>query len=397
MHASAYGNDFQSDVDAVQQIPAVPTILDVVCRVTGMGFAAVARVTEGRWIACGVKDTIGFGLQPGGELKVDTTICHEIEQHRQPVIISHVAEDLTYCKHPAPEKYGFQSYISTPILLPDGAFFGTLCAIDPKPRPLDSQEVVGSFKLFAELIAFHLDAHAQIVRSETALSDEREVSTLREQFIAVLGHDLRSPLQAVSAGAQAMVRHPERASELAAHVDRSVARMAGLIDDVTDFARGRMGGGLKLRLGPETRLTDTLDQVIQELQSTQPDRVIVREFALEAPVRCDEARVAQVLSNLLGNALMHGASATPIRVTAASGCGAFELAVSNQGEPIPEALLPKLFQPFIRGVEDSPAQGLGLGLYIASEIARAHGGNLSATSTPDETRFVFRIPSGLVT
>ena len=257
-----------------------------------MGFAAVARVTEGRWIACSVKDTIAFGLQPGGELNVGTTICHEIQQHREPVIISHVAEDRAYCKHPTPEKYGFQSYISVPILLPDGAFFGTLCAIDPKPRALDSHEVIGSFKLFAELIAFHLDAHARIARSETALSDEREVSTLREQFIAVLGHDLRNPLQAVSAGTQAMLRHPERASELAAHVGRSVVRMAGLIDNVTDFARGRLGGGLKLRLGPQAPLMETLDQVIQELQSTQPDRIIVRQFALDEPVRCDRARIA---------------------------------------------------------------------------------------------------------
>ena len=394
MDASADADEFQPDVDAVQQIRAVPTILDVVCRMTGMGFAAVARVTEARWIACSVKDNIGFGLQPGGELKVDTTICHEIQQHREPVVISHVAQDRTYCKHPTPEKYGFQSYISAPIVLPDGAFFGTLCAIDPKPRALDSQEVVESFKLFAELIAFHLDAHARIARSETALSDERAVATLREQFIAVLGHDLRNPLQAVSAGTRAMVRHPERASELAAQVGKSVVRMAGLIDNVTDFARGRLGGGLKLRLGRETRLAESLDQVIDELQSTQPDRVIVREFALGAPVRCDQARVAQVLSNLLANALTHGATATPVRVAAVSGPSGFELAVSNLGEPIPASLLPKLFQPFIRGTADSPVQGLGLGLYIASEIARAHGGSLSATSTPDETRFVFRLPSG---
>ena len=101
-----------------------------------------------------------------------------------------------------------------------------------------------------------------------------------------------------------------------------------------------------------------------------------------------------MLSNLLGNALAHGASATPVRITAASGRGMFELAVSNRGEPIPAPLLPKLFQPFIRGAENSPVQGLGLGLYIASEIARAHGGSLNATSTPEETRFVFRMPSG---
>ena len=393
MDANAYATEFQPDIDAVQQIPAVPTILDIVCRMTGMGFAAVARVTEGRWIACSVRDTIEFGLQPGGELNVDTTICHEIQQHREPVVISHVAEDLTYRQHPTPARYGFQSYISVPILLPDGAFFGTLCAIDAKPRMLDTPDVIGSFELFAELIAFHLDAHARITRTEMALSDERETSTLRERFIAVLGHDLRNPLQAISAGTKAMVRSPDRANEFAAHIGQSVVRMAGLIDNVMDFARGRLGGGLRLQLGSDTPLAGVLDHVIQELQSTQPDRVIVRQFALDAPVRCDRARIAQVLSNLLGNALTHGAAATPVRVEASSEAGTFELAVSNLGEPIPASLLPKVFQPFIHSAGDSPVQGLGLGLYIASEIARAHGGSLSATSTPEETRFVFRIPS----
>src|SRR5688500_6682687 len=130
----------QEDVAAIGRIDAVPTILDIVCRVTGMGFAAVARVTEDRWIACSVKDEIGFGLEPGGELRVETTICHEIRQSRSAVIIDHVAEDAEWRDHHTPAMYGFQSYISMPIILPDGHFFGTLCAIDPKPASLNRPE-----------------------------------------------------------------------------------------------------------------------------------------------------------------------------------------------------------------------------------------------------------------
>src|ERR1700733_14971269 len=107
--------DFQADVESVSRIEAVPTILDVVCRTTGMGFAAVARVTEDRWIVCSVKDEIAFGLQPGGELKVETTICHEVRERRDPIIINHAAEDEIYSFHPTPIMYGFQSYISVPI------------------------------------------------------------------------------------------------------------------------------------------------------------------------------------------------------------------------------------------------------------------------------------------
>jgi GAF domain-containing protein len=125
--------DFQSDIEAVSRISAVPRILEVVCQSTGMRFAAVARVTENHWLACSVLDEIDFGLKPGGELKIESTICNEIRQSRQPVIIDHVAQEPEWCNYATPAMYGFQSYISMPIILADGSFFGTLCAIDPLP------------------------------------------------------------------------------------------------------------------------------------------------------------------------------------------------------------------------------------------------------------------------
>ncbi len=118
--------DFEVDLAAIDRIQAVPTLLEVVCRTAGMGFAAVARVTEDRWIACAVRDDIPFGLQPGGELKVVTTICHEIRQSGRVVVIDHVAEDEAYCQHHTPAMYGFQSYISMPIVLADDSFWGCL-------------------------------------------------------------------------------------------------------------------------------------------------------------------------------------------------------------------------------------------------------------------------------
>ena len=171
-----------------------------------MGFAAVARVTEDRWIACAVRDEIAFGLQPGGELKVETTICSEIRDSGKAVVIDHVAEDEAFCGHPTPAMYGFQSYISMPILRPDGSFFGTLCAIDPRPMRLKTPETIGMFRLFTNLIGFHLDARERLAKSEAALLGEREAAELREQFIAVLGHDLRNPLAAIDAGTRLLGR-----------------------------------------------------------------------------------------------------------------------------------------------------------------------------------------------
>jgi GAF domain-containing protein len=144
------------DVSIVQRIPVVRTILDVVCDTTGMGFAVVARVTEDRWVACEVRDKINFGIEPGDELVIETTICRDIRQSGQAVAIDEVATDNVYCRHPTPKLYGFQSYISVPLLLPDGSFFGTLCAVDTKPARVNTPAAVGMFKLFAELIGFHL-------------------------------------------------------------------------------------------------------------------------------------------------------------------------------------------------------------------------------------------------
>ena len=106
--------DLSADIAAVQGIAAVPRILEVVCRSTGMGFAAVARVTEQRWVCCAVRDEIQFGLVPGGELEVETTLCHEIGQSHEAVVIDNVTEDASYCGHHTPAKYGFQSPSSSP-------------------------------------------------------------------------------------------------------------------------------------------------------------------------------------------------------------------------------------------------------------------------------------------
>ena len=385
-------SDFRADIDAVEAIAAVPTILNVVCRVTGMGFAAVARVTPERWVCLAVNDEIAFGLQPGGELKVDTTICHEVRQARDAVVIDHVAEDEVFCKHHTPAMYGFQSYISMPIFLKDGSFYGTLCAIDPRPAKLKNPGVIGMFKLFAALIAFHLEAGHRLATAQADLLDARATSLLREQFIAVLGHDLRNPLASVAAGTRLLqkTRLEDKALSILDMMGKSVSRMSALIDNVMDLARGRLGGGLTMMRTGEP-LEPALRHVVDELRSAYPDRRIEAEFSLTRSVEVDRERVAQLLSNLLGNALVYGVETEPVRVKASTGRD-FELSVSNKGPAIPSETMQRLFQPFARGDVRPNQQGLGLGLYIASEIARAHGGTIDAASTADETRFTFRMP-----
>jgi sigma-B regulation protein RsbU (phosphoserine phosphatase) len=232
------------------------------------------------------------------------------------------------------------------------------------------------------------------VLTEASLRAERETAELREQFIAVLGHDLRNPLASLSAGARMMlkVKSPEEAVKFEAMMQNSVARMAKMIDSVMDFARGRMGGGLTLGERAFQDLQPVLDQVVAELASAHPERAIEAYFELGTPVYCDASRIAQLFSNLLGNAIAHGAPDAPIRVEGQMRNQRFELSVANDGQPIPEKAMERLFRPFYRGEVRPSQQGLGLGLYIAAEIAKAHGGTLEVTSTHQETRFTFRMP-----
>jgi signal transduction histidine kinase len=290
--------------------------------------------------------------------------------------------------------YGFQSYISMPIIRRDGSMFGTLCAIDPKPHRLKTPGTIGMFKLFAELIATHIDSTDRLASSEASLLDERRRAELREQFIAVLGHDLRNPLAAIDAGTKLLLKTQlnDKGLAIVGAMQRSAARMTGLINDVLDLARGRLGGGFKLQRDAEEPLQPVLDQVIAELRTAWPDREITAEFDIAAPINCDRARVAQLCSNLVANAVKHGSTDAPVQVQAIIAEGVLKLSVANTGEPIPPFALNRLFQPFTRGPGSGNPQGLGLGLYIASEIARAHGGMLTVSSSIDETRFVFQMP-----
>jgi len=235
-------------------------------------------------------------------------------------------------------------------------------------------------------------ATREVARS--SLASERETSELREQFIAVLGHDLRNPLASISAGARILGRDAttEKQHQVVAMLETTVMRMAELIDNVLDFARGRLGGGITLDRDARKPLEPVLHQIIDELRLSSPGRQIEAEYAIDGLVNCDRSRIGQLASNLVGNALTHGASNQPVRVRAETGDGLFKLSVANGGDPIPAAAIEKLFEPFFRGEVRASRQGLGLGLHIASQIAKAHDGALTVTSTAEETRFVFVMP-----
>jgi signal transduction histidine kinase len=312
------------------------------------------------------------------------------------IFIDHASEDAVYRTHHTPRLYQIESYASVPIKLPSGEYFGNLCAIDAKPHKVSEPRIIAMFELFAQLIALQLESDRSREQVEHQLMSEREAGELREQFIAVLGHDLRNPLAAISAGSALLQRKAGDmavVAKTAERIDRSARRMSGLIDDVLDFARGRLGGGIGVEFEETSTLGASLDAVVMELSAVHPEREIHADVEVAVTLRCDPARIQQLLSNLLANALAHGAPQSAVSASAAVAGDELVIEVWNDGEPIPANRLDMVFAPFWR--RTASREGLGLGLYICAQIVKSHHGRLSATSTAEDgTRFVARIPLG---
>jgi len=390
----------QDTVEAVaiiSRIDVVPTLLKVLCEMTGMRVAVVAQVTDNTWTACAVKDDLHLGLGPGARFSVDAALGFEVLASPHPIVIEHASIDPLYCRLRAPTLHPIESYISAPIILANGRHFGNLSALDPNPAKIGERCILSMFEQFAALIAAQLDSQQLHDREHHALLDERAAGELREQFIAILGHDLRNPLHAVYASSDMLERRLTDPALLtiAARMKNNARRMSGLIDDILDFARGRLGGGIGVELTEIENLNAGLLAVVQELQDGQPDCQIIADIGVSCPVRCDLGRLQQIASNLLANALTHGLPQSPVKISARADAGDFVLKVWNAGEPIPAASLDKIFEPFWRHSVSASRNGLGLGLHICSQIVRAHHGRISVTSTREAgTQFTARLPLG---
>ncbi|MFT0869628.1 sensor histidine kinase [Pseudomonas sp. CAM1A] len=226
------------------------------------------------------------------------------------------------------------------------------------------------------------------------------VESTRQMVLAVLGHDLRSPLGAMLMAGDLLL-HQDRVDEkgrvLATQVCASARRATGIVNDLLDLARCNLGTGIpvypeQLELNPLCRA------VIEELQTAYPEATIVLKEKGQVAGQFDAARMAQVFSNLIGNAIRHGDTASPITVTLANKAAGPSVAVHNAGEPIPVEAMPYLFNPQGRyssyaSGERGSAAGLGLGLFIASEIVAGHGGQIEVESTVEKgTTFEVILP-----
>ena len=382
---------------AVQRIDAVPVMLRLISEQTQLRFSAVAHVTDELWVACAVHDQLDFGLSAGSELPVETTLCLEARKQLAPIVIEHASVDPVFSHHQTPKLYKFESYVSVPILLRDGSHFGNLCALDPLPRPVADPKVQAMFAAYAALLGHLLDGELAHEDTVQLLAAERSLAVSREQFIAVVAHDLRNPLSAIASGTELIARFGEPAmSRVGERMRASTQRMSALLNDLVDFARGRAGQVISISLSPRVDLAKGLASVVYELQDANPEARLSDELTIDVAVMCDLARLQQLLSNLIANAIAYGAKGTPIVVRALIEDNEAVLSVTNQGAEIAKADLNRIFDPYWRLDQQDNGTHLGLGLHICSQVAKAHRGTLTATSSAHAgTRFEMRWPVGV--
>ncbi len=267
---------------------------------------------------------------------------------------------------------------------PDGSRITVVVNI----RPLKNQrgDIVGAVNCFYDI--------SERKRAENQLADslnrERELAEFREMFIGMLGHDLRNPVASIVMSAAGLLRRDglsEHDAERAAIIIRGGQRMHRMITQLLDFTRVRLGGGFPIAAGPAD-LGEICRHVVEEFEA----RI---ELKVEGDVTgtWDEDRLTQVLSNLVGNAVEYARPETAVTVKAYAQGSNVVVEIINQGDPIPADLLPFIFQPFRRARRKPSATGnLGLGLYIAHEVALSHGGALDAHCADGKTTFEMRLP-----
>ncbi len=241
-------------------------------------------------------------------------------------------------------------------------------------------------------------AATDITGQKRAQEELAQALLFRDQVMGILGHDLRNPLGAVSALSTLLLRRedlPEGAREAIAEIGRAGHRMLEMIGTLLDFASSRFSGTLPIAPVP-TDLHAVCRNVVGELRAAAPDRSI--ELALDGDGRgtWDPARMGQVVSNLVANAIQHGARDAPVRVSVSGDGASAVLAVENEGPAIAPELMPILFEPFCRGSAlrgATHARGLGLGLYIVRQVVNAHGGTIEVDSSAERgTAFTVRLP-----
>ncbi len=228
----------------------------------------------------------------------------------------------------------------------------------------------------------------------------RRVDQARDMFLAILSHDLRNPLGAISMSAHILPRlinSQAKTIECGLRITRSVVVMERMISDLLDYTRTRLGAGMPVAPKP-LDLGELGTELIEEYQAAHPERELRCTLEGDLHGLFDSDRMRQAISNLIGNAVQHGAADQPVLLQLTGKADGIFVSVHNGGTPIPPGELPNIFNPLVRGSsaihpKANRPGSIGMGLYIAREVAKSHGGRIEVTSSAREgTRFTLFLP-----
>ncbi|MEP6803334.1 MAG: ATP-binding protein [Flavobacterium sp.] len=423
-------DNFKQDILNIENISIVPNMLNVICQTTGMGFAAIARVTEDRWITCSVQDNVSFGLKPGDELKIKTTICNEIRQDPKPVIIDNVSEDPYYHDHHTPAMYKLQSYISVPIMRQDGTFFGTLCAIDPKPNSLKEFKISEMFNLFAQLISFHLSAIEQSAENKLVLQEKthllektvdekksiekkllqknislEKMNSELEAFNYISSHDLQEPLRKIQLFTDTIEREEsgnlsEKGKTAFHKIKTSAFRMQNLINDLLIYSKTKFDD----RKFEVKDLNIIAKDVIEDLTNEFENKNVTFDIQELGKLSVIEFQFRQLLYNLINNSLKFASADRNLVITVSAKITNGELeklapltkyytiTVADNGIGFEPTYSEKIFGLF-QALHTKPLKSTGIGLTIVKRIVENHNGFIKAEGVLNEgAKFEIFIP-----
>jgi sigma-B regulation protein RsbU (phosphoserine phosphatase) len=281
-----------------------------------------------------------------------------------------------------------------------GQLFDELSMVIAEDRHAYERELLQARRRAEQLLQQERQMQQALAQAEDrlrlALEAAEDRALFAEQLIGIVSHDLRTPLQAIRLGTQLLARSALDEAQLktVANVLRSSRRAQRLVADLLDFTVARVGRGISVAPQP-IDLQHVVADSVDELRAAYPQQPFELRHHGGTAATADASRIAQLIGNLVANAATYGAPGRPITITShGSDAGGLAIQVHNEGPPIDAALLPRLFEPMVRGDTQAADRSVGLGLFIVREIARAHGGSVSVASAEETgTTFTFQAPA----
>src|SRR5690606_3032061 len=379
-------------IKILNEIPSLQEQLTYLGFSTDMSVVSIVTSYLENWVVCKSHNPLIQHIKPGTVSQFDKSISTSSLVKstflRETQDNTHLVRIKGEMNTPA-----FPTTLTHPIYHTNGNIFGLLCALGPVSTSRNSGKLKDIYQFHSEHITTSIALVERFEELEHRLRIEREIAEKHATYMAVLGHDLRNPVGTIRMCSDIIKKAQPNPVILknADLIKSSSYRMQELIDSMLDTAQSKFGDGIKIEKKIDNVfLANSLYHVVEEIKAINSIQ-IKTSLKLTEPVNCDAQRLAQLLSNLLSNAVNHG-DGQQISMVVKTTKKNFLLTVANTGPIIPSTKIKKIFEPYFSEHAANNKNGLGLGLYISSQIAQSHGGSLKVKSNKEETVFKLSIP-----